>query len=340
MGAYSKVGDSMGKRFKAKKRRKWKARLLWYTVFLFMVFLSLFLIFDRFKLATSNEEFIQKLLEDSNYHLKYNQKQFTLITNISNFLSDFKITKPVTILEKSLGYRFKEKETEEKKEETNEIVMMFHKNDVDDLVLPKTPRVYIYSTHYNEGYATSNLESYNITPNVIMASKLLKEKLNKLGVSTIVEEGDIGGFMAVQGWNHNKSYEASRYFLEDTIKQNPNLELIIDFHRDALPKASSTVDIEGTSYAKILFVCGKENPNYEKNLEMMTKLNERIKAKYPSLTRGIIFHEGRGYNGIYNQDVNPNVILLECGGNQNNIGEVTNTLTLIAPIIAEVLNEA
>ena len=45
-------------------------------------------------------------------------------------------------------------------------------------------------------------------------------------------------------------------------------------------------------------------------------------------------------NGIYNQDVSPKVILLECGGDKNDIGEVTNTLTLIAPIIAEVLNES
>ncbi len=292
---------------------------------------------DRFKLATSNEEFIKKLLEDSNYHLKYNDTTSTFITNVSNLLSSFKVSEPVTILEHSLGYQFEKKET---KKTENKPMMVFRKNDVEELKRPETPRVYIYSTHYNEGYHASNLEAYNITPNVVMASLLLKEKLNKLGIPTIVEEGDIGNFMATQNWSHNYSYQASRYFVEAALKSNPNLDLIIDLHRDALAKSSSTTVIDGTNYAKILFVCGKENKNYEQNLALMNKLNEKIKAKYPTLTRGVITKEGKGVNGIYNQDLNPNMILLECGGNENDIGEVTNTITLLAPIIAEVLNEA
>lgn len=328
----------MAKRFKAKKRRTLKTRLLWFLFICLMLFIILATIFKNFKLATTNEDFIKNLLEDSNYHLKYNKRVSRVITNISNFLSSFKIDEPITILEQSLGYTFTS--SNKPVENKNEIKMVFRKNDVDDLKLPKEPRVYIYSTHYKESYAANNLEDYNITPNVKMASLLLKEKLDKLGVSTIVEEGDLEDFMAVNNWNHSYSYEASRYFVKDAIAKNPNLELIIDLHRDAVSKKSSTVDIDGTSYAKILFVCGKENPNYEKNLELMNKLNNKIKEKYPTLTRGIITHEGKGYNGVYNQDLNSNIILLECGGNENNIGEVTNTLTLIAPIIAEMLNEA
>lgn len=332
----------MSKKFKA-KRRKFKFQLLWYLFLIFLFLVSMLVIFDKFKLATTNEEFIKALLEDPNYHLKYNNISSTFITNVSNFLSSFKIKEPVTILEHSLGYTFTTKNEPKKTSSSlknTSPVMIFQKNNVDELKTPDTPRVYIYSTHYKEGYAANNLEDYNITPNVVMASKLLKEKLNKLGISTIVEEGDIGDFMAVHNWNYTYSYQASRYFVEDAIKKNPHLELIIDLHRDALSKKASTVEIEGTSYAKILFVCGKENPNYEKNLALMNRLNEKIKEKYPTLTRGVITKEGKGVNGIYNQDISPNMILLECGGNENNIGEVTNTLTLLAPIIAEVLNEA
>lgn len=328
----------MSKRFKAKKRKSWKAKIFWYFIILVMFFCVLVTFFNRFKLATTNEEFIKNLLEDSNYHLKYNKTASRIITSVSNFLSSFKINEPITILEQSLGYTFTSSNKPTiKKEETK---MVFHKNNVDDLKLPELSRVYIYSTHYKEGYSATNLEDYNITPNVIMASMLLKEKLSKLGVPTIVEEADFGDFMAVNNWNHSYSYEASRYFVKDVLEKNPNLELIIDFHRDAVSKKSSTVDIDGTSYAKILFVCGKENPNYDKNLELMNKLNNKIKEKYPSLTRGVMTHEGKGYNGVYNQDLSPKMILLECGGNENNIGEVTNTLTLIAPIIAEMLNES
>lgn len=329
----------MKKKFKAKKRRRFKFRLLWYLLFLVTAVIALVMVFDRLKLATSNEEFITNLLKDSNYYLKYEQPTSTWITNVSMFLSSFKMKEPITILENSLRYHLPSSIKEEEKE-TGGIQMVFGKNDVEELQLPDTPRVYIYNTHYSESYASSNLESYNIKPNVVMAAKLLKEKLNKLGVSTIVEEGDIGDFMAVHNWNHAYSYKASRYFLEDAMKKNPNLELIIDLHRDALSKKASTVEIDGTSYAKILFVCGKENPNYKVNLELMNRLNQKIKEKYPTLSRGVITKEGEGVDGVYNQDMSPNMILLECGGNENHIGEVTNTLTLIAPIIAEMLNEA
>ena len=43
----------------------------------------------------------------------------------------------------------------------------------------KEPRVYIYNTHQLENYSATNFEDYNITPNVLMASYMLKEKLNK-----------------------------------------------------------------------------------------------------------------------------------------------------------------
>lgn len=328
----------MSKRFKAKKRKTMKSKLWWYLLIGLMLFVMIATLFKHFKLATNNEEFIERLLEDSNYHLKYNQITSKVVTNISNFLSSFEINKPVTILEQSLGYRFtSSNQSVENKKST---FMVFHKNGVDDLQLPEQPKVYIYSTHYKEGYSATNLEEYNITPNVIMASLLLKEKLNKLGVTTIVEESDIGDFMAVNNWNHSHSYEASRYFVKDVLSKYPNLELIIDLHRDAVTKKASTTEIDGKSYAKILFVCGKENPNYERNLKLMNRLNEKVKAKYPSLTRGVMTHEGPGYNGVYNQDLNPNMILLECGGNENNIGEVTNTLTLLAPLLAEVVNES
>lgn len=42
-------------------------------------------------------------------------------------------------------------------------------------------------------------------------------------------------------------------------------------------------------------------------------------------------------NGIYNQDLNENMILLECGGYQNKIEEVNNTMILLSDVIKEYL---
>ena len=40
------------------------------------------------------------------------------------------------------------------------------------------PIIYIYNSHQLENYNNTNLDIYGITPNVLMASYLLKEKLN------------------------------------------------------------------------------------------------------------------------------------------------------------------
>ena len=49
--------------------------------------------------------------------------------------------------------------------------------------------------------------------------------------------------------------------------------------------------------------------------------------------------KGYGVNGIYNQDLKGNVILIEIGGNENNIEEINNTLDIMALVIGEYLNE-
>ena len=98
-------------------------------------------------------------------------------------------------------------------------------------------------------------------------------------------------------------------------------------------------NIDGVDCAKIMFVVGKEHDNYLKNLENTKRLNDMIKDKYPTLTRGVLEKEGAGVNGIYNQDLGSNIMLIEVGGNYNNISEVANTIDLIIPIIGEYINE-
>ena len=64
-----------------------------------------------------------------------------------------------------------------------------------------------------------------------------------------------------------------------------------------------------------------------------------IKEKYPNLTRGILTKGGKGVNGIYNQDLNSNMVLIEIGSNESTIDEVLNTIDLLAHIIGEYVNE-
>ena len=130
---------------------------------------------------------------------------------------------------------------------------------------------------------------------------------------------------------------ASRYYILEELEKN-TYDLIIDLHRDAVSKEASTVTISGKKYAKILFVIGKEHKNYKQNYELANSLNSLVKKKYPTLTRGVLLQSGKNVNGIYNQNIAPNMILIELGGNYNTYEEVKNTIEVLAPLLGEYLH--
>ena len=104
-------------------------------------------------------------------------------------------------------------------------------------------------------------------------------------------------------------------------------------HRDSSSKEATTTTIDGQNYAKVLFVVGKEHSEYEKNLNLATSINEMLKEVNPSLSRGIYLKEGPGVNGIYNQDLSNNSLLIELGGQYNSIEEASNTINILANIL-------
>jgi len=179
--------------------------------------------------------------------------------------------------------------------------------------------IYIYNTHQKEGYD---------------AAKDLKKALENDLLEVVVEEGNITEFLNANNYDYRYSYVASRYFIEEELRKR-SYDLVIDLHRDAISKSASTVTINGKKYAKILFVVGKEHKNYKKNQKLAEALNKAVSSKYPTLTRGVLLREGKNVNGIYNQDLGENMILLELGANYNTYEEVQNTIHLIAPIIGE-----
>lgn len=318
------------KKIKLRKRRRFKYRILVYILLVFLGFEVSYNIIMNVKLAHTNEDFIKALLVDSNYHLLYEKKASNILDKAFTHVID--VNEPVRILENTFHYKTTPKKTNgyvrnPKTEETKTVININDK-----------PLIYIYNSHQAEAYQGKALENYNITPGVMMASYIMQDKLAKQSVKALVLEDNLIDYMNLNNMKHSQSYKASRYFIEKTIKENETLKLIIDIHRDSIPKDKSTIIINNKPCAKIVFVVGNEYDSYEKNLETTNKLNEKIKEKYPNLTRGVLIKGGSGSNGVYNQDLNPNMTLMEIGAEENTISEVLNTIELITPIIKEYVN--
>lgn len=324
----------MAKKFHTKRRKKHKLiKILILILVCYFSFESTTYYVLKSQLATSNEEFLQNMLRDSNHYLLYQKSEENVIAKIGKYFMDFDLEKPLSLL----GVPTVEEQTKEEMVFQEDPDATFVSNPVEKTDVSSSPQVYIYNTHQTESYSMKTLEPYNITPSVMMASYLMKEHFQKEGIETIVEETNISDYMKEQGYQYAKSYVASRTFVESILKKYPDLKLIIDLHRDAIPHDSSTITIGEKNYAKVLFIVGMNNPNYQTNLSLAQSLSDLINQSYPKLSRGIMSKSGSNVNGLYNQDLNGNMILLELGANENTIDEVQNTVEAIVPIISAYL---
>lgn len=121
--------------------------------------------------------------------------------------------------------------------------------------------------------------------------------------------------------------------MEEKKKSYSSLQYYIDIHRDSIGKNYSTVNIGDKAYAKVLFVIGTEHTNWQANNNLAVALDNLIDKYYSGLSRGIMQKQGLNVNGIYNQDISPNCILIEVGAVENTIEEVYNTMGVLADIL-------
>ncbi len=306
----------MAKRMKRRRKLKFGVKIGLSMSIILITFLYIFnILYNKILLKMDNESLISTLVD---YNLNTKKTQNVLYDLINLNSTSF-------LLKYTLG-------VEELHKESTEEVDGLEAGYIEDPYQTEVqePILYIYNTHQTEGYQKSNNASYNITPSVLMAGYILRESLNDLGIPTIVETNDITEILRIHNWKYNYSYAASKLLLQDAIEKNKSLKYFIDLHRDSMSHEITTTTIDGKNYAKVLFVIGKDHEGYEENLHFATAINEYIKNINPSLTRGISLKGGSGVNGIYNQDISPNAILIELGGQYNNITEINNTITILS----------
>ena len=304
----------MSKRFKSKRKLNTWKKIIYMIFILIGFFLSYLYFYYKIRNMVSSEDYLNYLLKVG-FNRQINSSDIK-----SSFLDKSNIANIISGLQN---------DSKNNSEEVNNA----SDDNVKEVANSEKPVIYIYSTHDTEGYASSYFNIYNIKPDVKIASYYLQEKLNDLGLKTIVEKRVIKDALTKNGWVYKDSYKASRIYLEDTYKNNNSLKFFIDLHRDSSLKSKTTTTIDGKDYARVMFLVGLEHDNYNANLKVATNINDLIKNKYPNLTRGIYKKSGPGVNGIYNQDFNSNCILIELGGQYNTMLEVSNTIEVLAKIL-------
>ena len=327
---------------KKKKKRRYK-----YLFFIFIMYISYsysFYYMIKDNKTLTNEEFINVLVSSGNANILNIYKPTNIANGTMKFILNIDFTNPTSILNTSI-LKYGSKEKKELKEKTIAISYNDDYSEMDDLKKisnyikdpnPKevnNPIIYLYNSHQLENYNNSDLEIYGITPNVQMLSYILREKLNEKGIETIVEDTNMSKILDANNWDYSYSYQASRQVLISKKRKYPSLKYYIDIHRDSIPRSMSTVSINNKNYAKVLFIVGQDHKNWESNYKEASNINNIIVDNYSNLSRGIMKKTGKYVNGIYNQDISPNCILIEVGGTENTIEEVYNTSIILAEVL-------
>lgn len=298
----------MKKRFKSKKHNKIRSIKIIFIIIITLIstYITYLLLYSIHLSKLTNKEIITHIINTT----KNNKYKGTIIDKYLN---------PYNIISKE--FKLKEK------------TIIVSNNTKEE------PLVYIYCTHETESYKDSYLEVYNITPTIKTMSYILQDYLLDLGIPTIVEDTSITGILRSNNWSYKYSYQASKIAIEKTIEDTKSLRLIIDLHRDSSSLDKTLLEYNNKKYARILFVVGKEHPNYEYNYNLSSDIKTLLEQEIPGITRGISLKEGEGVNGIYNQDLSKYSILIELGGQYNEIEELNNTLEILSKVILKYKEE-
>lgn len=218
----------------------------------------------------------------------------------------------------------------------------FLKQDLKITKETDTPQILIYHSHSQETFADSREgeESDTIVGVGDYLTQLLTENYG-YQVVHLKEQFDMAGGEL----DRSAAYDYARDYLEPYLQENPDIQVIIDLHRDGVPEDRHLVtEINGKPTAQILFYNGLSyttskgsldylpNPYIQQNLAFSFQLEYQAAQYYPQFYRGIYL---AGYR--YNLHLRPRSLLLEAGAQTNTVQEVKNAMEPFADILDKVL---
>ena len=204
-----------------------------------------------------------------------------------------------------------------------------------------TPQILIYHTHSQEGYADSIPGDENTTV-VGVGDYLTKLLTERYGLSVIHHRGQYD----VDDRDH--AYSKAGPALEQLLSENPQVEVVIDLHRDGVREDTHlATEVNGVKMAQIMFFNGLSrttklgdidylyNPYIEDNLAISFQMQLKAAEYYPGLTRRIYL---KGYR--YNMHYCPKSLLIEVGAQTNTLEEAMNAMIPLSDILYRVLTAA
>lgn len=216
--------------------------------------------------------------------------------------------------------------------------------NIDPITINReVPYILIYHTHGTESYSSLENDMHHTTDrkyNVTTIGEILSETLKKNGhkVEHVTKYHDVPSY--------NESYSQSLSTIQEKLKQNSNLKILLDIHRDGYDHndpnvkknlknllSKTKVKVNGKDAATFFFVVGPDSPNMDAVLSFAKYIKAVSDVMYPNLCTGIVIKP----IGKYNQFLSDYSALIEIGSNLNTIEEAKETARLLGEILSMVI---
>ncbi len=201
----------------------------------------------------------------------------------------------------------------------------------------KGPQILIIHTHPQEEYASDKKGSVLDVGDEL--ERVLEENYK---VSVLHYKDEKNTQASVVG-----AYERMEPIIEDILKENPSIQVIIDLQRDGAVEPSATL-MNGKSTAKINVVSGLNidqnigtigssktysNPYIEDNLSFSAQMKCKSDELTPNLIPYVLVKPYR-----YNLHLVPKSLVVDIGNDNDTLEEAINAIQPFTEVLAEVLN--
>lgn len=209
------------------------------------------------------------------------------------------------------------------------------------------PAVLIFHSHTSEGYELierswyaegSTSRSNDEALNVVRVGTEIENYLTEKGYTVIHDK-------TIHDDNYTGSYPHSRKTIEKILEENPQIQIVLDIHRDSITldngtKIKPVVEIGGKKAAQLMIITGAEEgkvedfPDWEYNLRFALRLQKKCEDMFSGLMRPVLFSQRK-----YNMDITHFSLLIEMGSEANTLEEACYSGRMLASALAALMDE-
>ncbi len=203
--------------------------------------------------------------------------------------------------------------------------------------MDKSKTILIYHTHGSEAFIDSDGTEHDT---IMGAGDYLAELLKEKGYSVIHDKTYYDRKDGVE--NRKVAYSQGLEGLSSDLAEHPEIDVIIDLHRDSGEKR--VVEIDGKKVAKVMMFNGLSydsngdisylpNPNRTENLAISYRMKAVADHYYPGFMNRIYLKNYR-----FNMHLRGKSMLIETGTEENTVEEIYGAMPVLADCLDKVLS--